>query len=343
MNGVFGTMGHDTIVGDENTNFIFGNDGNDDITAGGDIDLITPGPGDDNADGGSTDGSGFDLDIVYFTDAPQGVIVDLQNNVATGDGNDSITNFESVYGSKVDDDITGDQDSNILFGGPGNDTMDGGGGPETDYAAYWFAGNAITANLMTNTATGEGTDTLNGFEGLLGTIGHNDNLTGDNQDNYLDGDLGDDVLNGEGGDDLFLGGEGNDTMNGGAGNFDMADYFCVCNLNANLQTGVITGHGTDGVSGIEAVGAADGNDTLIGDGADNVFFGWGGNDVIQGMEGNDELDGGIGSNNLSGGIGNDLCVNATTTDGACETTTGSVTDHPLRLATELVSNLRRNF
>ena len=131
-------------------------------------------------------------------------------------------------------------------------------------------------------------------------------------------------------------------MIGGGGNFDMADYFCVCNLNANLQTGVITGHGTDGVSGIEAVGAADGNDTLIGDAADNVFFGWGGNDLIQGMGGNDELDGGAQSNNLDGGDGNDACAHATTTV-SCESTPTAIDDHPLRLATELVTNLRRNF
>ena len=343
INGVFATDGHDTIVGDDNTNFVFGNGGNDDIDAGGDIDLITPGPGDDTVDGGNTEGNGFDLDIVYFTDAPAGVTVDLLSNIATGEGNDSITNFESVYGSNANDNITGDQDSNILFGGPGNDVMDGGGGPALDYAGYWFAEAPITASLMTNSATGEGSDTLTEFEGLLGTINHDDNLTGDNQDNYLDGDLGDDTLSGQGGDDLFLGGGGNDTMVGGGGNFDMADYFCVCNLNANLLTGTITGDGTDTVSEVEAVGAADGNDTLIGDGADNVFFGWGGNDVIQGMEGNDELDGGFGSNDLAGGAGNDQCVNATTTDGSCETTTGTVADHPLRLSTELVTNLRRNF
>ena len=342
ISGVFATDGHDTIVGDDNTNFIFGNAGNDNITAGGDIDLITPGAGDDTADGGNTDGNGFDLDIVYFTDAPAGVTVDLQNNVATGEGNDSVTNFESVYGSNANDNITGDQDSNILFGGPGDDVMDGGGGPATDYAGYWFAEAAITASLMTNSATGEGNDTLNEFEGLLGTINYNDNLTGDNQDNYLDGDLGNDTLNGMGGDDLFLGGGGNDTMVGGAGNFDMADYFCVCNLNANLTTGTITGDGTDTVSELEAVGAADGNDTLIGDGADNVFFGWGGNDVIQGMEGNDELDGGAQSNNLDGGDGNDACAHATTTV-SCESTPTEIDDHPLRLATELVTNLRRNF
>ena len=356
INGIFGSAGDDTLTGDETTNFIYGTDGNDNIQGGGDIDLITPGAGDDVVDGGgaNADGSGFDLDIVYFSGAAQGVTVDLQNETATGDGNDTITRFESVYGSSNDDDITGDGLSNIMFGGPGDDTMDGGGGPAIDYAGYWFAAGAVDADLSTKSATGavvlddggqdigEGNDTLNGFEGLLGSINFNDTLTGDNQDNYLDGDLGDDTLDGQGGDDLFLGGGGNDTMIGGNGSFDMADYFCVCDINANLGTGTITGDGTDTVSSLEAVGAADGDDTLIGDAGNNVFFGWGGNDTIQGLAGNDELDGGAATNSIDGGDGTDDCARFTTQVG-CENLLDQIPDHPLRQATELVSNFRRHF
>ena len=342
INGIFGSSGDDILIGNDETNFIFGNAGNDNIQGLGNIDLVTPGAGDDTVDGGETDGSGFDLDIVYFTDAPGPVTVNLQTETATGDGSDTITNFESVYGSDNDDDITGDNDSNILFGGLGNDTMDGGGGQATDYAAYWFAAAPVNANLDTKSATGEGNDTLNGFEGLLGTIQFDDTLTGDNKDNYLDGDLGNDTLNGLGGDDLFLGGGGDDNMVGGAGSFDMADYFCVCDLNANLGTGSITGDGNDTVSGIEAVGAADGDDVLIGDDNANSLFGWGGNDLIQGMGGNDELDGGAHTNDIDGGAGTDLCANATT-NVACEEFPTLIDDHPLRSASELVSNFRRSF
>ena len=356
INGVFGTTGDDVITGDENTNFFFAAEGNDTLEGLGNIDLITPGAGDDVVDGGgpNPDGSGFDLDIVYFSDAAQGVTVDLQNETATGEGNDTLTRFESVFGSNLADDITGDGLSNILFGGPGNDTMDGGGGSAIDYAGYWFAAGAVDADLSTKSSTGdvkldeegqdigEGNDTLNGFEGLLGSIGFNDTLTGDNQDNYLDGDLGDDTLDGQGGDDLFLGGGGNDTMIGGNGSFDMADYFCVCDINANLGTGTITGDGTDTVSSLEAVGAADGDDTLIGDANNNVFFGWGGNDVIQGLGGNDELDGGAGTNDLDGGDGNDDCAHFTTNVG-CENLVETIPDHPLRQATALVSTFRRHF
>jgi Ca2+-binding RTX toxin-like protein len=343
INGVFGSDHDDTIVGDDNTNFVFANAGNDNVQALGGIDLITPGAGDDTVDGGSTTGpDNFNLDIVYFTDATVGVTADLQAQTATGEGNDTITNFESVYGSDHDDTIVGDAASNILFGGLGDDDMDGGGGNAVDYAGYWFAAGPINASLQTNSATGEGNDTLSNFEGLLGTIDFDDTLTGDNNANYLDGDLGNDTLDGLGGDDLFLGGGGDDTMIGGQGDFDMADYFCVCDLNANLGTGIITGDGTDSVSGIEGVGAADGDDTLIGDAEANIFFGWGGNDVIQGMGGDDQLDGGAHTNDLDGGPGTDACARSTTNLN-CESFPASIPDHPLRSSTELVANLRRNF
>lgn len=345
IDGLLGSAFDDTLKGDDATNFLMGNDGNDTLNGFGNIDLITPGLGDDTVDGGSTDGTGFDLDIVYFDESGAAVTVDLQNQTATGEGNDTIIDFEAVYGSDHNDDITGDNGSNILFGGLGDDTIDGGGGSQTiDYASYWFAADAIDANLETGVAMGEGTDTLQSIEGLLGTIDFNDTLTGDNEDNYLDGDGGNNILDGQGGQDLFLGAGGDDTIIGGPGDFDMVDYFCgVCDLNANLLSGDITGDGHDTVSGIEAVGAADGDDTLIGDEVRNRFFGWGGNDVISGMGGDDDLDGGNGTDDLDGGSGTDVCARYEA-QFSCETlTTDPLQNHPLYEAVELVRALSRHF
>lgn len=335
-----GKGGNDVICGASGSDIIFGGGGRDTIYGKGNIDLIFPGNGDDTVDGGDTEGTGFDLDIVDFTGA-SGVVVNLQTGTATGQGTDDLANLEAVYGSDGNDDITGNNGSNILFGGPGNDIMNGGGG--FDYASYWFAAAGVNASLETGVATGEGTDTLVSIEGLLGTIDFNDVLIGDNKDNYLDGDLGDNMLDGRGGDDLFLGAAGNDTIIGGDGDFDMVDYFCgVCALTANLGSGEITGDGTDTVSGIEAVGADGGDDTLIGDEGDNIFFGWGGNDVIQGMGGDDELDGGAGPDSLNGGPGTDKCANSTT-NVDCEETPGLIDDHPLRMETELIRAFSRHF
>jgi large repetitive protein len=92
--------------------------------------------------------------------------------------------------------------------------VDGSTGP--DKVSYRFAQRAVTANLNTGTATGEGTDTLIGIENLIGSR-QNDNLTGDAGSNVLHGSAGDDILSGDAGDDTLNGGEGADTLDGGKG------------------------------------------------------------------------------------------------------------------------------
>jgi len=57
---------------------------------------------------------------------------------------------------------------------------------------------------------------------------------------------------------------------------------------------------------IENVDTGDGNDTILGNTANNDLFGWRGTDNISGAGGNDLLGGGYGSDTLTGGAGNDL-------------------------------------
>ena len=83
-------------------------------------------------------------------------------------------------------------DSEILFGSPNNDVIEG-----TDKNSVIYGG--------------AGNDTLNGGLGA-------DTLLGENGDDLLDGGLGADTLVGEAGDDVLNGGEGDDTLNGGIGN-----------------------------------------------------------------------------------------------------------------------------
>ena len=109
---------------------------------------------------------------------------------------------ERLFGGPGDDTLQGDAGADILFGGLGNDSLVGVGGDDV--------------------LRGEGgVDTLDGGEGddiLFGGVGNDD----------LDGGLGDDVLRGEGGvdvlfggigfgNDLLFGGPGNDTLRGGSG------------------------------------------------------------------------------------------------------------------------------
>ena len=357
IDGAWGSEYDDTITGDGDTQFIWSGGGNDTINAGGGLDLVTPGDGNDVVDGGAEpQGEEVnDLDIFYVNDSTGPTTVDLGAGTASGAGigTDQVTDFENVVGSNFDDTITGDQSSNILFGGRGNDQLRGAQG--FDYAAYWFAASAVNANLQTRTSTGtttldaqgndlsEGTDAFLDIEGLLGTMNFNDVLVGDNQDNYIDGDGGDDNLSGGGGDDWFVGGLGSDTVDGGAGSFDFWDYYGSEAITANLATGTITTPTLSvGVTGVESVAGADKADTLIGDANDNRFYGWNGDDEIVGADGNDQIDGGGGTDTADPGAGTDTCDAVETLIGTCEGT-AVIAKHPLQGQSSAIEALRRNI
>jgi len=133
---------------------------------------------------------------------------------------------DTIKGGGGNDILRGEGGADKLYGEGGDDTFDGGQG--IDAANFSSSLGAITASLTTNTATGEGSDTLTGIENLVGSS-KNDTLTGsEGNNNIYGGALGDsltgmggaDTLNGAGGPDSVNsqdGVNGNDSLNGGAG------------------------------------------------------------------------------------------------------------------------------
>ena len=130
---------------------------------------------------------------------------------------------DTIDGGGGRDILCGEEGNDVLVGGDDGDSLDGGlgddrldGGPGLDLAFFRWSTAPVTANLVTNSATGEGTDTFVALEGLSGSR-FNDVLSGDDGDNILDGVGGNDVLLGQGGIDALDGDAGNDVLNGGPG------------------------------------------------------------------------------------------------------------------------------
>ena len=181
---VAGGEGVDSITGGNAADLIKGEAGNDSLTggpgrdslAGGiDSDTLNGGDGSDLLDGGDnndTMNGGNGVDIVTYAGRPTAITVHLgvagADDGAAIDGaagardNINETDVEGVIGGNANDSLWGDARTEALRiqGGPGNDMLRGGAGPNV----------------------------------LLGNAG-NDNLAGGNDLDFFGGGIGNDVVN----------------------------------------------------------------------------------------------------------------------------------------------------
>lgn len=160
------------LLGSGVPNHLTGAAGGDTISSGGGGDTVTGGLGDDVLDGGNTFFGTMEThptgiagvfvnvaatyDLVDYSDAPTGVVVDLNVSLQhTSLGNDQISNFEGVIGSQFSDTLVaskgqqaldflgnpnglfsgsrlyGGAGDDQLFGSAANDTLSGGSGADT--------------------------------------------------------------------------------------------------------------------------------------------------------------------------------------------------------------------
>ena len=241
---VDGGGGADRISVATGLDFVFGGGGNDSIDLGGGlVNFAEGGPGNDAIRGSSA------LDIALYDRAPNAITANLATGTSTGHGSDTLRGLEAIIGSDFDDSLTGDANSNLLIGIGGNDTLDSGGNSGTldvadneadvvlgdgdpevtpgddtivggsglNMASFEGSAVGVTVDLLLGTATGEGTDTLTGIQGVIGSP-FNDDLTGDIGSN------------------AFEGGGGNDTVDGSAGR-DAAWFLLASRVTADLSTG----------------------------------------------------------------------------------------------------------
>lgn len=292
MASITGTNGADWIYGQHGIDAIYGLGGNDLIKGGGGADFIDGGTG---------------IDTVSYTDASNGVVIDL----AAGRGyydtahGDTFAGIENVTGTMAgDDELYGDAQANVLTGLGGRDTLRGNGGADTliggdgndDYYVDAYdtvieaAGGGASDTVFTDTSY---TLPANVEDLVAADVqsGATITLTGNALDNHIIANFGDNVLDGGGGNDVMLGLGGDDTYivdsaydtvteipdDGHDLVYSTVSYTLIGDLeDLSLATG----------TGVTGVGNALDN-TLYGNALDNILNGGGGADVLSGLGGND--------------------------------------------------------
>ncbi len=345
-NILYGDSGSDTLTGGDGNDTLYGDKGLHQATGFGDDPLVLTDaavPGDDTLIGGTgndTLDGGLGNDTVSYAGEFFVIRANLQDGQTTGTWTDTLVSIENVISGNGNDFLFGDDNANILDGGPGddviadfggNDTLRGGaghdnlfvgagddsvdGGLDGGAADYGSDTAGIVGSLATGIVTGTlaGHDTLTNIDVLRGGSG-NDILTGSDGSDSLSGAGGNDTLNGEGGqdgldggsgDDLLIGGPGGETWWGGKG-IDALDLtFDTAGISIhyfpnNAATVEGSGVGDASLRDVEILKLGSGNDVVKGSKSDNVFVGGNGNDALSGGAGDDTLNGGNGADKLQG-------------------------------------------
>jgi Ca2+-binding RTX toxin-like protein len=287
IENVYGGSGNDTITGDAQNNLFRGGGGND---------VLDGGAGNDTAD---------------YTDKTQSVVVTLMGATpatvfVNGIAEDTISNFENVYGGSGNDVLTGDDRNNVLRGEAGNDILNGGDGDDSLFGGAGNdtadGGNGVdTFDLREKTSSVfvqlNGANAATVFVGGVAedTIRNIENLVGGSTDDMLIGDAEGNKFSGARGNDWLKGGEGADTLDGGEDS-DTADYSdktaaIAVTLNGSKPVMVtVDGVAEDLIAKIENIVGGSGDDMITGDAAANTFRGGLGADVLDGGAGSDTAD-----------------------------------------------------
>jgi Ca2+-binding RTX toxin-like protein len=244
---------------------------------------------------------GDGVDTIDYSMATSGITVNLGLTTAqfvSGQGSDTLLNFENIIGTINSDHLTGTARANVLNGGLGVDTMIGGNGSDMYYVDA--VGEVVTEATAGSTG---GNDTVISTAASF-TLGANvengrvvagGSMTGNALNNLVYAGTGNNNLNGSGG--------GRDTLTYGAGVSGTRGV----TVNLELTTTQVTGgSGSDRITGFENLTGSRNADRLTGNAVANVLDGGAGTDTLIGGAGNDRLAGSAGRDILNGGTGSDV-------------------------------------
>lgn len=257
---------------------------------------------------------------------------DLANDLAGGDGNDTIQGqgaVDTLSGGDGSDSISGGLGNDQIDAGDGRDTVSGGDGADSIFGSH--GDDLLSGDAGNDTLDGgHGADTLIGGDGddIVGGGYGNDQVFGDSDVANVLG-TGNDILSGGPNHDTLIGGGGRDIAQGDTGN-DLLQSLLVTPSGAvgtDLVGDSLFGNGGDdtliGDSGNDALNGDLGQDSMIGNSGNDTMLGGSGNDVlfgdasdptgtqtgddsVMGQGGNDTLIGGRGQDQLDGGTGDDV-------------------------------------
>jgi len=330
IENVIGSDFNDGLFGNNEVNVLIGGAGNDIIHGFAGNDFLSGGAG---------------TDTVLFSAAPAGVVVDLSAQISDEDftagnlgtgfaatggaGSNVLAGFENVVGSQSADDITGDDNNNLLNGNGGADTLSGGAGDDTLVSdaqdvldggtgndtvnfsgaaenATGGAFNGVIIDLDVNSAGANGTPSQ--FGAILNvppaaggvqigdlSVTDVENVIGTNFNDGLFGNNEVNILSGGAGNDIIHGFAGNDFLSGGAGTdtvlFSAAPAGVVVNLGDQISEEDFAAGNFGTV--FAATGGA----------GSNVLAGF---ENVTGSQSADDITGDSNANTLNGNGGNDV-------------------------------------
>ncbi|TWT81033.1 Bifunctional hemolysin/adenylate cyclase precursor [Planctomycetes bacterium CA13] len=322
LNLLFGGSGSDNITGGDTRDIIIGDNGEamfdaagnqlliqtTDSAVGGD-DTIHSGRGDDVVLGGAANdmidgGAGLDsllgdngkLDFVVFDSDPTTL-----DQIITVDP--TIGGIDTIFGREDNDIIIGGTAGDIIRGGSGYDVLFG------DHAEIDFS-RPVDRNVISRFIT-------------AADGGGDDNIDGEDDDDFVFGGQGNDTINGGAGQDDLVGGhnvpfgaDGDDTIDGGDDeDVILGDNGIITRTLLSAQLGTwetyLAPFDSIVIRDIQPFDDRDlisGNDTLWGGGAMDIIRGQRGNDEIHGGDDDDEIIGGLGSDDIFGDAGQDFIL-----------------------------------